>query len=150
MGNTVLDLRHEFPRSPKETLDGIVHFARIIDKVRAKGAGLIGEYLYPCPLDQMFLAFFKIEAEDFFEAIQNKEDAKIAVWLKKHRVQRSAEEIAQWNQNFLHRKPASLEEETHFLEQRNRLAPERKDVETWVDLLDLDEGRDLPLKNPTP
>ncbi|VAX29496.1 hypothetical protein MNBD_NITROSPIRAE01-100 [hydrothermal vent metagenome] len=70
--------------------------------------------------------------------------------MKKHCVQHNTEKIAQWNQNFLHRKPASPEEETHFLEQRNRLTPERKDIETWVDLLDLDEGRDVPLKNPTP
>jgi len=136
-----LDLNHAFPRSPKETLDGIVHFARIIDKVRAKGAGLIGEYIYPCPLDQMLLGFFEIDAEDFFKVVQGKTDKEIALWLRAHGVRRSDVEIARWNTNFLNRKPVNAEEEAHFLKQKNRLAPDRTDIITWVDLLDVDEGR---------
>lgn len=136
-----LDLNLAFPRSPKETLDGIVHFARIIDKVRAKGVGLIGEYIYPCPLDQLFLGFFEIEADDFFKAVQGKQDQEIAFWLQEHGVRRNKAEVAQWNTHFLNRKPTNAKEQAHFLKQRNHLAPDRTDVLTWVDLLDLDEGR---------
>lgn len=136
-----LDLTKEYPRSPKEKLGGYTHLCRMIDKARAKAAGTIGEYIYPCPLDQSLLEFLAISGAAFYEAVKNRADQEILEWLKQNAKVRSPEEIEEWNRSFLNRKPQNEESMRHFLEIRNRVAPHRTDVTSWVDLLDLEEGR---------
>ena len=55
----------EFPRSPRESLAGYVVAARTLDKCRAVIAGKNGEYHFDCPLDNLFLSFAGITADDF-------------------------------------------------------------------------------------
>lgn len=136
-----LDLTKTFPRSPKHRLGGYVHLARMIDKARAKAAGTIGEYIYPCPLDQSLLDFLGISAEAFYEAATERTDDEILRWIAQHTTARTPEQIEEWNRAFLTRKPANEESLRRFLEIRNRVAPHRTDLTTWPDLLDLEEGR---------
>ena len=136
-----LNLSKEYPRSPKQQLGGYVHLCRMIDKARAKAAGTIGEYIYPCPLDQALLEFLGIGGDAFYEAVTTRTDQDILIWVKEHATVRSPKEIEEWNTTFLCRKPQNEESMRHFLETRNRIAPHRTDVTTWVDLLDLEEGR---------
>src|SRR5437867_9676342 len=51
------DLTKEYPRSSRELLGGYAHLARMIDKARAREAGVNGPYFYPCPLDTTLLSF---------------------------------------------------------------------------------------------
>ncbi len=139
-----LDLTKEYPRSPKEKFGGYLHLSRMIDKARAKAAGTIGEYIYPCPLDQSLLEFLGLSGDAFYEAVKSRADQKILDWLKENAEARSPEEIEEWSKTFLHRKPQNEESMRHFLELRNRVAPHRTDVVTWADLLDLEEGREVP------
>jgi hypothetical protein len=141
MKMTALNLSTEYPRSPKQQLGGYVHLCRMIDKARAKSAGTIGEYIYPCPLDQALLEFLGIGGDAFYEAVKTRADRDILDWLTQHAEARSPKEIGGWNTTFLSRKPQNEESLRHFLETRNRIAPHRTDVTTWVDLLDLEEGR---------
>jgi len=136
-----LNLSKEYPRSPKQQLGGYVHLARMIDKARAKAAGALGEYIYPCPLDQLLLEFFGIGGDAFSEAVKSRADQEILEWLARNAKARSPKDIEEWNQAFLNRQPQNEESRRHFLEIRNRVAPHRTDVSTWVDLLDLEEGR---------
>ena len=57
-----MDLRNSYPRSVHEPLGGYVHLGRMIDKARAKHAGTLGEYIYPCPLDHRLLDFLETRA----------------------------------------------------------------------------------------
>jgi len=139
-----LDLTKTYPRSPKETMGGFVHLPRMIDKARAKAAGTVGEYIYPCPLDKSLLEFLEITAESFFDVVQRYEERQMIAWLMQNAKSRSKEEIARWNQEMLNRKPQTEESLKYFQETRDRVAPQRKDVTTWVDLLDLEEGRPVP------
>ena len=50
-----LDLNVSVPRSSKETMAGLAHLPRMIDKARAYRSNTIGEYIYPCPLDWRIL-----------------------------------------------------------------------------------------------
>jgi hypothetical protein len=118
----------------------------MIDKARAKAAGTLGEYIYPCPLDQALLEFLFIDADDFYEAVQKRDDQEFLAWLKEHTKRRSAEEVESWNQTFLDRKPRNEASLQRFLETRNRLAPGRTDITAWPDLLDLEEGREVPVR----
>ena len=136
-----LDLTKEYPRSPRENLGGYVHLARMIDKARAKAAGTLGEYIYPCPLDQLLLEFLNITGDAFYETVKERDDREILDWLKKNAENRSPDDVNNWNQAFLNRKPQTEEGMRHFLEIRNKVAPHRTDITTWVDLLDLEEGR---------
>jgi hypothetical protein len=141
MNIKTLDLTKEFPRSPREKLGGYVHLARMADKARAKSAGSIGEYIYPCPLDQSLLEFLEISGEAFREAVLDRDDQAVLEWVKKNAKSRDPKEMEVWNQSFLNRKPSTEESLQHFLEIRNRILPQRTDITTWVDLLDLEEGR---------
>ncbi len=113
----------------------------MIDKARAKAAGTIGEYIFPCPLDQVLLDFLGIDGLVFFEAVQSRADEDIVRWLHQHGKAHSPQQLEEWNQTFLERIPKDDDSLRHFLEIRNRIAPRRTDVTTWVDLLDLEEGR---------
>ena len=141
MKMTALNLSKTYPRSPKQPLGGYMHLCRMIDKARAKFAGTIREYIYPCPLDQALLEFLGISGDAFYEAVTSRTDQDILSWAKEHAKARSPKEIEEWNTTFLNRKPQNEESMRHFLETRNRIAPHRTDVTTWVDLLDLEEGR---------
>jgi len=139
------DLSKEYPRSPTEILGGYVHLARMVDKARAKEAGTLGEYIYPCPLDRMLLDFLSVDPAAFSKALAaGRSDDEIVAWLAAHGTPRSPAEIDAWNRAFLDRRPDTEEKRRSFLEQRNQVAPHRTDVTTWADLLDLDEGRSVP------
>jgi hypothetical protein len=136
-----LDLTKVFPASPKEAVGGYVHLARMRDKARAKAAESVGEYNYPCPLDKGLLEFMGITPEAFIEAAQKKSDEELLTWVKQNATQKSSDEVKKWNTLFLSRKPDSPEKLAYFVATRNKINPKRTDVETWTDLLDLEEGR---------
>ena len=136
-----LDLTRSFPRSPKYRLGPYAHLARMIDKARAKAAGTIGEYIYPCPLDRALLDFLAISDEALLGAAKDRTDEEVLRWVQQEARPRSPIEIREWNEAFLNRKPKDEDGLRRFLEIRNRVAPHRTDVTTWVDLLDLEEGR---------
>jgi hypothetical protein len=81
---SVKDLTREVPRSSYDTLDGYPWLARLIDKVRALGAGMIGEYTpYPCGGDQIFLGAIGVAAEALKAEIdRGASDDVIVAWLK--------------------------------------------------------------------
>ena len=139
-----LDLTKNYPRSPKARLGRYVHLARMIDKARAKAGGSVGEYIYPCPLDESLLEFLGITGDALYEVAKELDDQEILDWLKQNAKDRSPEETEEWNQTFLNRKPRSEESMRHFIESRSRFASHRIDITTWPDLLDLEEGREVP------
>lgn len=146
MNTKAPDLTRQFPRSPREKMGGYVHLARMADKARAKAAGTVGEYIYPCPLDHMLLEFMGIDPKAFSEAAQKKDDPELQTWVRETAAARTPEEAEAWNRTFLNRKPRNEESQRRFDEIRNRLAPHRTDVTAWPDLLDLEEKRDVPLR----
>lgn len=139
-----MDLRTEFPRSPKDKLAGYVHLPRMLDKCRATLAGTQGEYIYPCPMDQRLLAFAGISAEQFTEAARSKTDSALAEWFKKSAAPHSPAEIEQWNAEFLTYGPDTDEKKAYFNKLREAVDPSRPDITAWADLLDLDEKRPVP------
>ena len=114
------------------------------DKARAKAAGTLGEYIYPCPLDETLLEFLGITPDAFYGSAQERDDSEILKWLRENAQSRKPEEIENWNRTFLNRKPGSQESLQRFLKIRNRISPHRTDITTWPDLLDLEEGREIP------
>ncbi len=141
-----MDLTQTYPRSVRETLGGVVMLARTADKAKAAAKGNIGEYHYNCPMDQAVFAFLDMNHERFLDKVKiAASDAEIEDFVKLHTAEKRPDEIARFNADFLQMKPTpGSDGATYFEQLRASVAPERTDVTTWADLLDLDEKREVP------
>lgn len=142
-----MDLTKTYPRSVHEKMLGIVQLPRTIDKGKAKAYGNTGEYNYDCPMDKALFDFLGVNGDELLEVIKNaKSDAEIEAYCKQFVDRKSPDEIERWNHEWVTHKPEgpSLE---YFLNLRNQVAPDRTDVTSWADLLDLDEKRAVPRRD---
>ena len=136
---TALNLNVGVPRSSKDTLAGIAHLPRMIDKARSLRNNTLGEYIYPCPLDRHVLNFLQADPEDFADLAEVNDDAQMAEWTEEAGRSRTGKERDLLNRKILDRKP-DAETMAEFLDQRNQIDPTRTDVTTWANLRDLEEG----------
>jgi Domain of unknown function (DUF5069) len=146
-----LDLTNSYPRSVRDKAPlGVVQLARAIDKGIAFANGTNGEYNYDCPMDKGVLGFVGVDGEKLLDVIKKaNSEADIVAYLKPFVDAKSPAEIAAFNEEFLSHGPASGSDgEKYFLNLRNEVAPDRTDVTTWPDLLDLDEKRPVPQRVP--
>jgi len=142
-----MDLRIHYPRSVREKLAGYVHLARMIDKCRAVLAGTQGEYIYPCPMDRRLLEFAGLEADQFTETVQARSSEQaVADWFAENAAQHSQAEIEAWNEVMLTRGPDTEEKWQYFKSILEAVDPSRTDITSWTDLLDLEEGRPVPIQ----
>ena len=124
------DLTTSYPRSVREKYLGLVQLGRAVDKGIALANGLNGEYNFDCPMDKGVFGFLGIEGGALLDVIKRAQ---------------SESEIEAFNAEFLEHAPApGSPGEAYFLELRDQAAPDRTDVTTWADLLDLDEKREVP------
>ncbi|MEY2409522.1 MAG: hypothetical protein QOF48_2192 [Verrucomicrobiota bacterium] len=135
------DLRKQPPRSARVRLGGYAVLPRILDKGRATIAGAVGEYKFGCPLDQRFLAFVGITADALKKQIaKGHGDGRILAWIQSNaKHQRTAPEIVAWSAWQDARVPSDAESREFFNTLHKKSGPEREDISTWFDLLDLDD-----------
>ena len=141
-----MDLSRAFPRSPKQEMAGLVHLPRIIDKGRAYKENKLADYIFPCPLDKIILNFLKVDTEVFANMTRDKKDSEINDWAKEQTKSKSQSDFDFINKQILERRPDSEDRLDYFNDLRNKIDPSRTDIDTWADLIDLEEGR-LPPKN---
>ena len=134
-----MNLTKTFPRSPKEKIAGLVHIPRMVDKARAFNGKTLGEYIFPCPLDKIILDFLKITAEEFALKVDEKLD--LSFWIEEKSQEFEPKNKDEINCNILGRKPDTEEKIKEFVKLRNEIDVSRTDIQTWVDLIDLEEGR---------
>jgi len=137
-------MRKARPRSPYEKLGGYVHLPRLIDKARLHRQGLLDGYNYKTVgFDKHLLAFLKLDPDAFEEAANRLEDDRaILNWVEEHGAEHSAEAIEQWNHAMISRHPDTAAKKarfTHFLKEAG--GDGRKDIRTYFDLIEFDEGR---------
>ena len=118
----------------------------MIDKARAVHDGTQGEYIYPCPLDHRLLRFAGITPEAFLDAVRGHSDQAILDWFANAASRHSAPDREEWNRGMLNLQPDTPEKRAYFEETRDALDPARSDITTWVDLLDLEEKRAVPIR----
>ena len=140
MSTPVTDLTQRPPRSTRTRLGGYVLLPRMLDKGRAELAGKGGEYHYNCPLDQRILEFLGIDAEPLLaELAKGKGDGEILAWIKANqRNKHTLEEIEAWSDAQGKRGPDADSQE-YFDGMRMAAGPDRTDIKSWADLLDLDD-----------
>ena len=137
-----MDLTKDVPRSPNDTLAGIVSLPRMIDKTHADVDGKLGEYDVDCPHDKPVLAFLGVDYPAFKAKLTElKFDTKaVEGWAKPLVDKHSAAEIAAFNQSRRDWAPDGHSQQ-YFDKMAAQVAPNRTDVKTWFKLLDLDEKR---------
>ena len=136
-----MDLSRVFPRSPKQEMAGLVHLPRMIDKGRAYKESKLADYIFPCPLDKIILSFLRIDADVFANMTIEKNDEEINKWVKEQIKTNSQNDLYFINKQILDRRPDSKDRFEYFNELRNKIDPSRTDVNTWAELIDLEEGR---------
>ncbi len=133
------DFTQHPPRSPRVRLGGYVHLPRLLDKARAAAAGQLGEFSYNCALDRHFFEFTGISHEALLaEAKLGRSDTEMLAWVNA-RAKRGPSEIAAWSLWLTNHAPGGHEGHEWFGEVLAKVAPERRDVVTFFDLLDLDD-----------
>jgi hypothetical protein len=133
------DLTKFPPRSPRVRLGGYAILPRMLDKGRATVDGKNGEYHYACPLDHQFLDYVGIDPEALKKEL-HKGDGEILDWIHKHaKHHRTGPEIAAWTHWQEHRAPGNAEGREYLNEIHKKGAPDREDIITWFDVLDMDD-----------
>jgi hypothetical protein len=138
--SNITDLTQRPPRSTRIRLGGYALLPRMLDKGRAEIAGKSGEYHFNCPLDQRILSYLGIEAEALkAELAAGKGDGEILEWIKKNQTNKQTlAEIEAWSDAASKRVPDG--ESLEFFNQiRQAAAPHRTDIQTWAELLDVDD-----------
>lgn len=135
------DLTKQPPRSPRVRLGGYVILPRMLDKGRATLAGKNGEYHYACPQDQRFLEFTGIDPEALKkELAAGKGDGEILEWIQTSAKNKPADAaIASWSAHAEQRAPSDPDSREFFNGIHKQCAPNRTDISTWFDVLDVDD-----------
>ncbi len=116
----------------------------MIDKARLHRKGLLDGYNYrTVGFDKHLLAFLKIDGDSFEEAANKLDDDEaILEWVRQNGVGHSPEAIEQWNEAMVSRHPDTAAKKArfvHFLKEAGGAG--RKDIRTYFDLIEFDEGR---------
>ena len=135
-----MDLTKQFPRSPYDTIAGIVMMPRTLDKCKAYNAGTLGEYHYNCPLDKVLFQFLDVTSNEFAEVVEELEnDEKIEEWIRERLEDKSQKEKDQFNNEMRHSIPEDLDKKKWIESEKKRLR--KNNYFSFFDNIDADEGR---------
>jgi Domain of unknown function (DUF5069) len=133
------DLTKFPPRSARVRLGGYVILPRCLDKGRATIGGKNGEYHFACPLDQQFLQFAGVDPEELKKQL-GKSDTEVLEWIKANqKSKRTPSEILAWSAWQEQRAPDNPDSREYFNGLHKAAAPNRTDISTWFDVLDVDD-----------
>jgi gluconokinase len=137
------------PCSDYKETKGLVYFARMLDKLRLKAAGklppdyFVGLDPDPTVFDARCTRFLGVNYDELVDrTLKGGSDEEILEWCFEHGRKPSQEEIRIWNAFLLKRgwrDEASAD--LQAAKEREGFA-DRDDIQTWVDLHDVEEGRE--------
>lgn len=135
------DLTQHPPRSPRIKLGGLVHLPRLLDKARAHTAGKLGDYIWNCPLDQRLCTFLGLDIEALLaEVKRGRSDSEMLAWVMTNaKNSRAPWEIRAWSDWLTQLAAGSAARHALFAEELKRHAPDRDEIVTFFDRLDLDD-----------
>ena len=139
-----------YPRSPKDLLGGIAHLGRFIDKIRLRHAGQLEGYNYiTVGFDKYLVDFLAIDPKAFEQKVlAGGTDEQLLAWVVANAKPHSHEEITQWSQGLLSSGPKDDATRARLQSRVQDVATKRgvpvsslPAATTWVDAIELDEGR---------
>jgi hypothetical protein len=133
------DLTQHPPRSVRVRLGGFAHLPRLLDKARAFAAGKQGSYKFNCPLDRHFFQFTQIDPEVMLAEIKKGgSDSAMLAWVRAN-IKRLPAEIMAWSTWLEQYGPGGVDGHHWLADVVKAGAPERDDIRSFADLLDLDD-----------
>lgn len=133
------------PRSPAETIGGIVYFGRMLDKIKLHARGELPDDYIPNLGDGFDLRCVEFLGVDYDELVarvkQGGSDEELLDWCFDHGRQPTEREIEVWN-DFM-RKRGWQDEAEEILVRRKQESglSDRADIQTMFAYIDADEGR---------
>ena len=131
----------------KET-KGLVYFARMLDKIRLKAKGelprgyFVGIDPDPTVFDARCTRFLGVDYNELRDrTLKGGSDEEILEWCFEHGRRSNEEEIEVWNSFILKRGWRDGGSEDLAAAKKEAGWGNRDDIQTWVDLHDVDEGR---------
>ena len=138
----------KFPvRSPATKLGGLVHFGRMLDKIRLQARGELPADYQPNlgrGFDAKCCAFLHLDYAEVVKRVnEGASDDAMVEWAFTSGRRPSDDEITMWNE-FM-RKFGWRDHAAEILERRKREAgmQDRVEIETMFQFIDADEGREL-------
>jgi hypothetical protein len=131
-------------RSPRSKLAGWVHLPRIVDKIRMAHSGLVTGVLaaeIDLKLDECWLNATKVDLDKLAEFVtQGKNDEEVEAWMQANS-NFTPEEIELFNASFLGLGRDTDSASAFARHKADAGLNHRKDVQTFVDMIDAYEGR---------
>ena len=140
----------QYPRSPKIQVGGLAHLGRLFDKIRMRHGGLLPDYNYlTSGFDKYLLDMLEINGHDLENRVlEGGTDEELSEWVTQHGKKLTAEECAQWNDMVLNGGPKNEGARQRFQARLAEMAAQRgvavedlPPASTWVDIIEIDEGR---------
>jgi len=150
---TGMDLTTAPPRSVRDLFAGLVMLGRTTDKARANNARSLGDYDFGCPMDRGVLSFLGIEPAEYAQRVAELgTDVRIEAWVRESYLEHKATaDVERFNNEFLvspvplpDGHPLKFVTNEYFYQLRTQLAPDRSDLTSLADILDVDENRPVP------
>lgn len=86
-----------FPRRGRVPAGGFLWLLRVFDKARAAQRGLLGEYIYPCPIDRGMMERWCVTRAEFEAAVmEHRDDEAIVRWAQSTIPRRAMEAANSW------------------------------------------------------
>jgi gluconokinase len=139
----------QFPRSPYDEVNGLVYFARMLDKIRLHAAGELPEAYHPHlgeGFDGRCLRFLGVEYAPLRERVlAGATDEEMLAWCFQHGRRPTEEEIEVWS-DFMRKRGWRDEarERVLFRLKEAGLEHRAKEAVTMFDFIDIDEDRTPP------
>ena len=130
-------------RSPREKAMGLVHLPRLIDKVRLAEKNHLPGYNYiTIGFDKFLLDLLEVNPEEFVQTVKTaSNDEVIYQWLKEKAKALSQAEKEIFNQRLLSIGPSDPARAERFRYLLDATDPSREDIKSFMELIDLMEGR---------
>jgi gluconokinase len=133
------------PRSPHDTIHGLVYFPRMIEKIRLHAAGQLAEDCIPNlgkGFDDRCCKFLGISYEDLASKVrEGGTDEEAWAWAAKSGTKPTEEQIEVWN-GFMTKRGWRDEANEILIRRKQESGFESRDeIQTMFDYIDADEGR---------
>lgn len=134
-------------RSPHEKVGGLVYFGRMLDKIKLHAQGKLPADYHNAlggGFDARCCAFLGVKYEDVVARVKlGGEDQDILEWCFTNGRKPSTEDIEIWN-SYLRKRGWRDDASKRLAERKQEFGiSNRDDIQTFFDLLDLDEGYEI-------
>ncbi len=141
-------MKMQTPVSDRVETRGLVYFARMLDKIRLKARGelppdyFVGVDDDPTMFDARCMRFLGVDYNELVDrTLKGGSDEEILEWCFKRGREPSEEEIRIWNAFLLKRGWRDEASADLKAAKKREGLEDRNDIQTWVDLHDVEEGR---------